>query len=1103
MVFSIGNLITLIIVLIILAIYRQMDRNNRSLEKIRRYSEKITDELDKFVDGKTVEVKNLAVELEVHQKTGREILKRITGSEEALNERAEGIQRIAQRIDEYDTAIGNLMGLTGKVDESMKRLQEESEFVDRTGKRLKDVQTRLEELEKNLPRLTEEFESLNRSELEGLQQEVYRAAEEQVSRLDDELSRARDEVETFHSRMDQAESGWEEMEKATLERIRRGHESLLDSAETDSTNLKLALEEEFKEVTARIGAYRDKAQGDLEAMEGGFARKLASFHERAGSLEEAFLESMKLAAERGRSLEDEIFVELKAYIQNQARGLEKDMAVLMNQERERVSKNAEEVKILMGETGARVTEWQTVIDKRLEDEIDRLDSRFAGHQEEVLRKLEELTDTAATGQESRRQELEALIEKTGETLKEMQSGAAGTLKGMEDRLQNYEEEFNYRLSRMENLGSEIRDVDENLRKSMEAVISSINSDFHKSREAVLAHIEAENLGIKGRVETLVVNMGSLEKELDVLKSRAYDNVSEKLQVFEDEFFRDLKEREETIRKQLEDWKEGLDRDLEQLSDEASARRESLSKELGDQLKDRLTALQTKTFQQYEKYEEQVTHYQERINERIGLTERSLEGLEDSLKKEIGDIRQNSQVEFEKVFTEYRTANDALLKKWEREWDLAHKTQEEKMDTGFRQLTTEMEASQSEVTLWQNRVQQQMNEVEIQLSEKYAGLKAEASETVTGINKDFLEQRNEFDAFFLDLQKRSKDLEMEIDSRLKDFRAASQDMKDKVEGMQQRLFGKIEEDYNALMINVQEVDKKQKSFIAQTKIFDRADSLKMALQENIEDLKGEITRITAESREIKEAERKFLAIKKLNDEVSSKLTRFLTEKRRIEEMEGDFKKLINLSQSIDIKLDQVTTSNDHLQEIQIRIRNLEELESEVFQKYERLEKKRDVLDSTADEVDRNFQRVQDLESAMKSVEVELRGIGPQVAEIAGQIKLIVGEKSRTAAAVAQLQNLEEVLSEVETRMEKMQKAREWLAGTETRLEEVHKKAQEQVKLLGSLVREGGTARGTGKTAPMGSRDVVTKLARQGWSSEEIARATQLSRGEVELILELKK
>jgi DNA-directed RNA polymerase specialized sigma24 family protein len=37
--------------------------------------------------------------------------------------------------------------------------------------------------------------------------------------------------------------------------------------------------------------------------------------------------------------------------------------------------------------------------------------------------------------------------------------------------------------------------------------------------------------------------------------------------------------------------------------------------------------------------------------------------------------------------------------------------------------------------------------------------------------------------------------------------------------------------------------------------------------------------------------------------------------------------------------------------------------------------------------------------------------------------------------------------------------------------------------------------------MSTREVVVKLAREGWNSEEIARTTKLSRGEVELILEL--
>lgn len=85
---------------------------------------------------------------------------------------------------------------------------------------------------------------------------------------------------------------------------------------------------------------------------------------------------------------------------------------------------------------------------------------------------------------------------------------------------------------------------------------------------------------------------------------------------------------------------------------------------------------------------------------------------------------------------------------------------------------------------------------------------------------------------------------------------------------------------------------------------------------------------------------------------------------------------------------------------------------------------------------------------------------------------------------------------------MQKAREWLARTETRLEKISKQAEDQVKLLGDLIKESNNDKGKGEGAPPAKvRDMVVKLARQGWGVKEIAQTTKLSRGEVELILEL--
>ena len=95
---------------------------------------------------------------------------------------------------------------------------------------------------------------------------------------------------------------------------------------------------------------------------------------------------------------------------------------------------------------------------------------------------------------------------------------------------------------------------------------------------------------------------------------------------------------------------------------------------------------------------------------------------------------------------------------------------------------------------------------------------------------------------------------------------------------------------------------------------------------------------------------------------------------------------------------------------------------------------------------------------------------------------------------------------------MNVAREWLARTETELQALDKDAQTQLRLTRSLLdREGGKIAAGAKASadkagakgapPPRDRDNIIKLRRQGWTVEEIARTMDISKGEVELVLEL--
>ena len=99
--------------------------------------------------------------------------------------------------------------------------------------------------------------------------------------------------------------------------------------------------------------------------------------------------------------------------------------------------------------------------------------------------------------------------------------------------------------------------------------------------------------------------------------------------------------------------------------------------------------------------------------------------------------------------------------------------------------------------------------------------------------------------------------------------------------------------------------------------------------------------------------------------------------------------------------------------------------------------------------------------------------------------------------------------MEKRIAEMNVARESLARLATELQNLDKDAQDQLNLTRTLLnREEGKNQGraAGKAADDGAppprdRENIIRLKRQGWSIDEIARSMKISKGEVELILEL--
>ncbi len=1145
MLFSIGNIITILIVLTILALYRQFDRNNRSLDKIRRYAEKVTSDLDSFVDSKTQDMKNLAIEIDVHQKAGKEVLKRIKAVEDGFSDKARTIDEINNRINEYDKVLNQLIGMTGKVDENLQRLHQESEFVDKVGKRLKDAQIRVSQLEKNIPELNSKFAVENEKSLEQLRIEVMAGVERQISSIMDNVDRSSDRVDEFSAYMTDLENRRDNAAEEVMSQV----DMKLDKVLSDTDEQVKTIMHDFSTTLEGYIESADKKKSDinhqLEASEQKFRthidqigellnNKLVDFKDNVNTLEEEYQKNLKDAAEKAKKLEDDVFISLKTYIDSKANDARKDITASLESIKKETVVYKNHIESSFGEGQSQIAVWKAKLKKEFDDGAEAASQQFNSFKTEIEAQIQELLakdQDMSDEVNSRYEKMAQSIENTAASYRKsldsrLEEVRTGFLASVDDRstelsskfngrmdelislvgekekqLTDFEESLAYKLSRIEDVTSDIDTLEQNLKLMVDKSVDAVNENFTGIQRQMESFWSGSEREIKDQVAQTREVINALEQEINELKTRAYDNVSAGLREFEDGFFDDLRQRSSQMTTQFTEWQESINEKLETLAQEHSAARSSMEAEYVEELAAGVAGLRESTAERFRGYEHQLLEYADTISAKMGSVDELVERSKADIQNQMESGRRESE---ELIAAEMDKVRDSLnegMNRVRREAEENLSSVEAAMSAETEKLSESVEARKAELELWQSRLLRQIQDIENGILEQYAGMRSESSERISEIREALSTQRDEFDNVSTDIQKRSREFQNELEQQMRTFEERSSEISENFTLATKRMYEKIDEQTKELSFTVSEIDKQQKSFIAQTKIFERADSMKESLEGGIDALKDEILRVTNQAQEIREAEKKFALIKKQADDISAKMAKFAADKRKIEELDEDFTKLLSISQSVDSKLAQVTTADDSLQLIQAKLRELDGLQSEVEGRYERLKKKESIVDSTIDGVDRSFKQLNELDHLISVIQEKSSPMSSRLDELTRRIDFLSKNKKQIDTAIEQIEGIDTVISDLEDRMDRMQKAREWLAGIETRLEDVNKQAQDQVRLLGTLVKDSASKTRGGGAPPMEIRDVVIKLAHQGWTVEQIARSTKLARGEVELILEL--
>jgi chromosome segregation ATPase len=977
--FTVGNLLTLGIVILVLILYRQMDRRSRSLDKVSKYVEKLKDELRTFVDEKAADVRGYGVDLQVEKESARELMNRLRITNEEVAEKAAAVKRIEERIGACESSMDELAGLAGRVQENLSRIRDESAFVDGAARRVTEARAGLEDLEQGLESLEIRFERDNAEALHKVAEAVIGEAKSAVSSLAAQAEIIERKAEDHREAVDKAEQ-----ERAA---------SLARDMEIVNKTLKNAVEQagltaDHMEEAALV-RLREQAQDRINKLKAAEDERFKAYHESAKNrvaevqnLVKAIREEWKTERQdwetRGKALRDEW------------------------------KKDFQEIRSQAVEAEKLTAAGAEALEKRLED-------------------LQAKTGEAAGAQE-------AFLVKALEDMKQKALEITGT------RLEEYRQAQDAEFSRLEALTEDSRKLDAELRRNMQEVISRARDDFALF-EKESAHVRQVQAGqFAATVAGLKTEIEEVGKDLADLKSVAYENVSEKLKGFEDDFLADLARRGGDIDHRFDEWQDSLETRLAGLGEDAAAKRQELESSLTDEMKKSLSIQNERIGAELEHLKTDTEAFEEAVRGRMNAADESLESYKEQLDRNLEEAREDAERTIKAEIGNYALSTAELI----------------------RQNQRDLEGKLKDIS-------------------------------------DYVENRNGELTALLDASRQNI---QDLDGRVAVVRSAIDEAGQDADARRHEILARTDEQAKALEAQVRDAERRIKEFFDQTKLIDRAGEIKQDMERRIEDLRGDIGRLDQRRAELAQMESQFVKIRRLEDEVNAKMTRFLSEKHRIEQMEADFTRLLQISRAVEEKLTQVTASDDMLQQLQIQIRRLEEALEGTEEKYQRIEKKDQVLEETSDSIDRNFKVLQESEKALKKIGDDIARLGVEEESLRTALGALSGESEKARETADQISVLDKALADLEDRTQAMHKAREWIARTETRLEELNRDIQEQIKLLGSLVKAGGKKAVQDKGAPPpADRENVIKLARQGWTVKEIAKVMKMSQGEVELILEI--
>lgn len=1060
------SIISIAICTLLFLAVRQFDKKQGSLEKVKRYVEKLHGEFEEAYAKRSKELRavndDLSSQTSLSIATAKKLEELQQNYQAACRDIADKhnvISELSNSMNDANTKFQQIVDMSHLLEVNIKQIKDEAKFVDSVSTSIKKAHTDLDAIRENVTDMQEAFRKENMRFLEQQKKNILQELSEQLATI-----------------------------KADLATTKKDADALLDV-----TKIKL---------------------------------------------NDIYKNTLMEAAQRANDLEGEAFETLKAQSADRVSMYRRELDESINETKElsRQFKSVwqEEASGMVAKMQSDFNEAETAIDAKLE----RISKRVSDTESAILTKSKDLDETLTKNENDFTAKIRDIVASLNDKIEHL-SGYT------ENRLANIKEQTEYRFKKFDATVNEFQNSEATLKTLLASVKQNVTASFDSFKYDNEKAFAAFNETFKAKTLELNQNLLEIETQVDELKTKSYDNISEKLKVFEDEFFTDITAKKASIDESIEAIKREITENLNEFMNVQETTRKELESQYTTDLQNRLVELANAHKEKLSNFDKQIKGIESNLTTRLAEQNLNIEKISENLKADVENARESAKTNLKMEIDNYMSELQTSIMESQQQFDETSGAMSEHIAVFKQEYDAKIETANNNFQTWKNSLDKQFDSARTLFNDKIAsfGLLAENaikdfkerhdadvekfkeqnSDVFTKMKTDMKTITEKLDTYKTDMTQHSSKVLSELDEKAlaisENFDTVMQEkldaaadrvavvseniaeVKSQIEKNKAEAFSLIQNESNRLTASMQELSEKQNEYLSNTKLFERTDELKNQLDNGIKTLQAELAKLSVYSSTIDDVKLKYEKFSHQNQETLSKIEKFMQEKSKVELLEQEFTKLMGLSESIERKQIELEASNDEMQKYQVQIRKLDDSITLVNEKYQALNNKEEILTQIINDISKAFSDLNSIDSQYKESKKNLEKLNPEIVKLQAEMNNLIKNRAETDATIEKIKALGNMQSEVDERMKSLQNSKEWLVGIESRLNSLDETVTQRIKLFATVYNsDDKKPRAPNSKLSNSDRENIIQLHHMGWTNEQIANNLKCTLSEIELILE---